>query len=138
MLKMFCSIGFGIVLLIAPALLPVPTFGPSGFTMHIDEAKADCDATCMRKCSEATARGVYMTMDACIAVWSPRNAQKARERTSPKPPSSEAASCGEYFKKCTSIRTEIQGPYGSCEERLATCKQTGKWTNRFGEKRSTR
>jgi hypothetical protein len=52
--------------------------------------------------------------------------------------SSEASSCVEHFKKCTSIRTQIQGPYGTCEERLANCKQTGTWANQFGEEKSTR
>jgi len=77
MLKILGSIGLGIVLLMAPALLPVPTMSPAGFTMRIDEAKADCNANCMRKCSEATSRGAYMSMEACIAVWSPRNTRQA-------------------------------------------------------------
>ena len=41
-------------------------------------------------------------------------------------------SCSKHFNECVRIRTNIQGPYGSCEQRLLTCRRTGGWTDRFG------
>ena len=43
-------------------------------------------------------------------------------------------SCSRHFNECLRIRTSIHGgPYGSCEERVVTCRRTGRWTDRFGQ-----
>jgi hypothetical protein len=47
--------------------------------------------------------------------------------------------CDQYFRECLRIRTVIYGsPHGSCEQRLAICRRTGGWTDRFGRVHLTR
>lgn len=68
--KRRCFIGLTAVFLLAPTLVPIPN---GDWVLRTDEAKAGCNANCMSKCREATSRGVYLSMQECVAIWSPRN-----------------------------------------------------------------
>ena len=41
--------------------------------------------------------------------------------------------CLERFQKCVGHRTQLEGPFGTCEQRLQIAKKTGVWRNSTGE-----
>jgi uncharacterized caspase-like protein len=71
----------------------------------------------------------------------PKREQPERAITdtqSTKPLSPPNAACDRHFQRCVNIRARIDGPYGSCEQRLTICRRTGNWTDRFGQVHQTR
>jgi Caspase domain len=62
----------------------------------------------------------------------PNRRQQAKlEPDAINPPAAQPV-CDSHFKECVLIRTRVDGPQGSCEQRLAICRRTGAWTDRFG------
>jgi hypothetical protein len=68
----------------------------------------------------------------------PNRRQQANLEPDAIKPQDFQSGCDQHFRECLRIRTRIYGPYGSCEQRLAICRRTGGWTDRFGRVHLTR
>ena len=110
----------GLGMLVAPSVVPLPTIGPGGLTIRTDVAMAACDNVCRQKCSDAMSRGSYPSMDACIAVWSPRNAE-ANRKASSVPPGKKGPGYGIPGKGCGPANPE----FGSRAQCMAYNRKIG-------------